>query len=253
MRARGPREHTKCCIPPDASRRCFSLSSVPSVPYAVPLDSAYLSNSPFMLNVPHAVSGLTTVGLQCLVPQPSLSSGTRITVTPAEVAGYNLQLGLTSQGMETSFTYSLNSANDPNFSTLGGWAQPAVDIANPASPSNDYKTNFFVFIGMRCVSQSTGQPFRASHVMATFSQPAVAAGYIYGPQLDGHHQWIPSCILPMQRDCREYHAACPGSRQLRELAAVCTALDNDARQCGQHMHHVWHRKPLHRHCCVPHR
>ena len=129
----------------------------------MPLDSGYLSNSPFMLNVPHAQTGLTTVGLQCSVPQPSLSSSTRITVTPAEVPGYSLKLGLTPAGMETSFTYSLNSANDPNFATLAGWAQPAVDIANPASPPNDYKTDFFTFLGIRRVfadDSTTAAPLR---------------------------------------------------------------------------------------------
>ena len=129
----------------------------------VPLDSGYLSNSPFMLNVPHAQTGLTTVGLQCSVPQPSLSSSSRITVTPAAVPGYSLKLGLTPAGMETSFTYSLNSAVDPNFAALGGWAQPEVDIANTASPSNDYKTDFFTFLGIRRVfadDSTTAAPLR---------------------------------------------------------------------------------------------
>ena len=118
----------------------------------MPLDSGYLSNSPFMLNAPHAQAGLTTVGLQCTTPQPSLSSGTRISVTPAEVPGYSLKLGLTQAGMETSFTYSLNSAADSQFSTLGGWAQPEMDEVNTASPANDYKTDFYTFLGIRRVA-----------------------------------------------------------------------------------------------------
>ena len=72
--------------------------------------------------------------------------------------------------METSFTYSLNSAADPNFATSGGWAQPEVDMANPASPSNDYKTNFYVFLGMRCAPAGGHAPqwHCVSHLVPRF-------------------------------------------------------------------------------------
>lgn len=81
-----PPQSLFCCV-------CQHLTLHHSYVRAVPLDSGYLSNSPFMLNVAHAQTGLSTVGLQCKVPQPgSLNTASKIvtggiTVTPAEAAG----------------------------------------------------------------------------------------------------------------------------------------------------------------------
>ena len=48
--------------------RSHRIPAAPRAAGAVPLDGGYLSNSPFLLNVPHSSAGYNTIGLQCTVP-----------------------------------------------------------------------------------------------------------------------------------------------------------------------------------------
>ena len=69
---------------------------------AVPYDGPYLSNSPFMLNVPHSLTGFNTIALQCQVPTGGWS------ITPQEVAGWDLTLSNNTAGALTAFTYTVH-------------------------------------------------------------------------------------------------------------------------------------------------
>lgn len=95
-------------------RRRLRLTRVTSAPF----DGNYLSNSPFMLNIPHSKPGNLVVGLQCSVPAG-------VSATPQALPGYALTLGLTAAGAVTNFTYSITAdALYPN-----GFVQPAINYA----------------------------------------------------------------------------------------------------------------------------
>ena len=103
---------------------------------AVPFDGNYLSNSPFMLNVPHSKPGNLTIGLQCSVP-------VGVSATPQEVAGYDLTLGINAAGAVANFTYTIN----PDALYPNGWLQPAQNFAT----SN---TLFSVFVAVSITAPS---------------------------------------------------------------------------------------------------
>ena len=96
---------------------------------AVPYDGNYLSNSPFMLNVPHSKPGYLTVGLQCSMPAG-------LSATPQEVTGYDLTLSFNAAGAVANFTYTIN----PDALYPNGWLQPAQNFATA-------NTMFSTFVG----------------------------------------------------------------------------------------------------------
>ena len=108
---------------------------------AVPYDGNYLSNSPFMLNVPHSKPGYLTVGLQCSVPAG-------VSATPQEVTGYDLTLSFNAAGAVANFTYTIN----PDALYPNGWLQPAQNFATAGSSGAN--TLFSVFVAVSITASS---------------------------------------------------------------------------------------------------
>lgn len=103
---------------------------------AVPFDGNYLSNSPFMLNVPHSKAGNLTIGLQCSVP-------VGVSATPAELPGYDLTLGINAAGAVANFTYTAN----PDALYPNGWLQPATNF-----PTANTMLSTFVAVSISATS-----------------------------------------------------------------------------------------------------